>query len=110
MSDYAEDDYVDLDPTDLDPTDLDPTDLDPTATDFGEPTDESAATETVPTAEADDAPPAPAHQLTFGASIGPYGETADSYAEEYNYSTTTDSYIGAQSGREIDPWTGTEKK
>jgi hypothetical protein len=110
MSDYADDDHVDLDPTDLDPTDIEPTDIDPNALDFEEPTDESAATDTVPTAEADDAPPAPAPQLTFGASIGPYGETADSYAEEYNYSTTTDSYIGAQSGREIDPWTGTEKK
>jgi hypothetical protein len=49
-------------------------------------------------------------ELRFGALIGPYGETADSWGEEYNYSTTTDSYIGAQSGREIDPYTGTEKK
>lgn len=48
-------------------------------------------------------------ELRFGALIGPYGETDDTWDEEYNYSTTTDSYIGEKSGREIDPWTGWEK-
>lgn len=49
-------------------------------------------------------------EVRFGAQLGPYGETADSYAEKYNYSTTTDTYIGEKSGREIDPYTDTEKK
>lgn len=47
--------------------------------------------------------------VRFGASIGPYGTTSDSDAEEYHYSTTEDRYYGAETGRTIDEWTGTEK-
>jgi hypothetical protein len=43
----------------------------------------------------------------FGASTD---VTADSWGEEYKYLNSTGDYRGATSNREIDPWTGTEKK
>jgi len=48
-------------------------------------------------------------EMRFGASIGPYGTTNDTYDEEYHYSTTEDRYYGVESGRTIDEYTGYEK-
>ncbi len=43
----------------------------------------------------------------FGASST---VTADSDAEEFKYLNSTGDYRGLTTNREIDPWTGTEKK
>jgi hypothetical protein len=44
----------------------------------------------------------------FGAALSTAGTTADSYGEDYYWSTTENSYIGAQTKRPIDEWTETE--
>lgn len=49
-------------------------------------------------------------ELLFGSLNGPDGVTHDSWAEPYDYNHGTGTTLGTVSGREIDPWTGYEKK
>jgi hypothetical protein len=53
------------------------------------------------------APPMPG-EITFGAQIGPYGQTNDSYQSDYYWSTEDSTYRDTH-GREIDEWTGNAK-
>lgn len=56
-----------------------------------------------------DALPGSLATATLGTSTS--GDvTADSFAEDYKYLHSTGDYRGETSGREIDPWTDTEKK